>query len=73
MHDTDETTIISRLPESRAEVALKPEFFYFIINRKVFFNIGICCWQVSLWLVVIVIRYKILYRVFREELFKLTI
>ena len=48
------------------------QFFDFLVDRAVFFNIGVCIGDISLRLIVIVIGYKVFYRVVGEEFLELT-
>jgi len=44
-----------------------------IIDRTIFFDIGIARWHISFWLVVIVVRYEVLNRILREKFLELSI
>ncbi len=44
----------------------------FIINRRIFGNVGIGMRYIALRLIIIIIRYKIFDRILREKLLKLT-
>ena len=49
------------------------ELIDFVIDRAVFFDIGIRAWHISLWLIIIVVRHEILDRIIGEKLFELTV
>ena len=63
------------IPPSRQQRSRCPqaEFINFIIYSQIFLDIGICRRQISLRLVIIIIRDKIFDRIIRKERLKLTI
>ena len=44
-----------------------------LIDLRVFLDVCIGFWDISLWLVVVIVAYKIMDRVIREKLFELSI
>ena len=44
-----------------------------IIDRAIFFDISIARWHIGFWLVVIIVRYEVLNRIFREKFLELPI
>src|SRR5205085_2674208 len=46
----------------------EPELFDLLIQHALFFNIGISTRNIGLWLIVVIVRDKIFYRVIRKEL-----
>ena len=51
----------------------KAQLIDLIIDCRILFNISVRLWHISLRLIVIIIRNKVFYRIFREELLKLSI
>ncbi len=46
------------------------QFFYFLVNGAVLFDVSVCIGNIGLRLVVIIIAYKILHRIIGEKLLK---
>ena len=49
------------------------ELVNLVIDRAIFFDVGIARWHIGFWLVVIVVRDEILDRIFREKFLELPI